>query len=47
MSEAFRERLERLSNQTFEEFQADVRAGERMCAESDLYWRTNRWSEEG
>lgn len=31
----------------FEEFQARVRAGERACAESDLYWRTNRWAEDG
>lgn len=42
-----RERLERLSNQTFAEFQAEVRAGERVCAEADLYWRTNRWTEDG
>lgn len=28
----------------FADFQARVRAGERLCAESDLYWRTNRWA---
>ena len=43
MRDAIRDRLERLANQTFEEFQADIRAGERMIAESDLYWRANRW----
>jgi hypothetical protein len=31
----------------FEEFQAKVQASERVCAESDLYWRTNRWAEDG
>lgn len=44
---SYRDRLERLANQTFEEFQAEIRAGERICAEADLYWRTNRWAEDG
>ncbi len=33
--------------ETFEQFQAGIRAGERVCAESDLYWRTNRWAIDG
>lgn len=44
---SYRERLERLANQTFAEFQAEVRAGERVCAEADLYWRANRWAVDG
>lgn len=31
----------------FEQFQAGIRAGERVCAESDLYFRTNRWAIDG
>lgn len=31
----------------FEEFQARVRANARIHTEADLYWRTNRWEENG
>lgn len=31
----------------FEEFQAAVRANARIHTEADLYWRTNRWAEDG
>lgn len=30
-----------------EKYLERVRNAERVCAESDLYWRTNRWSEDG
>jgi hypothetical protein len=32
---------------TFEQYQAGVRASDRMHCEADLYWRTNRWAEDG
>lgn len=32
---------------TFEQYQAGVRASARMLCEADLYWRTNRWAEDG
>lgn len=31
----------------FEQYQAGVRASDRMHCEADLYWRTNRWVEDG
>lgn len=31
----------------FNEFQARVRANARIHIEADLYWRTNRWAEDG
>ncbi|WFU52250.1 hypothetical protein QA639_21315 [Bradyrhizobium pachyrhizi] len=29
----------------FEQFQARVRASDRMLCEADIYWRANRWDE--
>lgn len=31
----------------FERYLAGVRASDRMHCEADLYWRTNRWSDDG
>ncbi|MGX1364046.1 hypothetical protein [Bradyrhizobium elkanii] len=44
MIETARLRVEELK---FEDFQARIRAAERRHCEADLYWRTNRWAEDG
>ena len=35
--------VETSQESAFEQFQARIRASERLCCEADLYWRCNRW----
>ncbi|MEY9247586.1 hypothetical protein [Bradyrhizobium elkanii] len=34
-------------SEAFDQFQARIRASERFHCEADIYWRTNRWAEDG